>query len=198
MYWKSTLACGLLIMTVLWGCAKNDHTGQEADPPSETEMEGRDAHTGSEPAAGTETEGLDSDTGSESEQGPEKKEEQQETSTEKKLIHIKSIADFKERILKADKPCLADFYSNECPPCRMLAPVIQRLADEYKGKAVISKVSLDITANRGLAGTYGIRGIPTVIFFSKGKEVNRLVGMRPEQAYRDILDKIVAEKTGTE
>ena len=110
------------------------------------------------------------------------------------LIHVNSEADFKMYVLSANLPCLADFFSTSCPPCRMLGPTIMNLAEKYKGKAVVCKVSLDHPDMRGLARTYKIRGIPAVIFFSKGKETQRLVGLRSEKAYSRVLDEMIEKQ----
>ena len=111
------------------------------------------------------------------------------------LIHVNSEADFKKYVLNANLPCLADFFSDSCPPCRILSPTIEKLAHKYKGKALVCKVSLDHPAARGLAQKYKIRGIPAVIFFSKGKENQRLVGLRSEKAYSHVLDEMIKTET---
>ena len=112
------------------------------------------------------------------------------------VIHVNNEADFKKYVLEAQLPCLADFFSDSCPPCRMLAPTIKTLADKYKEKAVICKVSLDYVETRGLAQQYRIMGIPTVLFFDNGKETQRLVGLNSENAYAHVLDEMI--RNGTE
>jgi len=107
------------------------------------------------------------------------------------IVHINSAADFEKYVTNADKPCLADFYSDRCGPCRRLAPVIAKLADKYDGQAVVCKVSLD--AAPGLSAPYGIRGIPAVLFFDGGKEVKRVVGLRSQAAYEKILDGMISK-----
>ena len=118
----------------------------------------------------------------------------QETEKEA-LLHVNNINDFEKQVLKAELPCLVDFFSLRCPPCRILGPTIEELAKEYKGRAVICKVSLDHAKARGLAQRYGIRGVPTVIFFNKGEETERLVGLKRKKAYSKILDKMIETKT---
>lgn len=115
----------------------------------------------------------------------------QEKETEGALVYINSESDFGSRVLKAKLPCLVDFFSLRCPPCRILGPTIKKLAEKYKGKAVVCKLSLDHAETRGLAQRYGIRAIPTVIFFSKGKETQRLVGLRNEEEYSTVLDEML-------
>ena len=112
------------------------------------------------------------------------------------VIHVNNEADFKKYVLEAKLPCLADFFSDSCPPCKMLAPTIKTLADKYKEKAVICKVFLDHAEARGLAQQYRITGIPAVLFFDNGKETQRLVGRNSENAYSHILDEMI--KKGTE
>lgn len=81
---------------------------------------------------------------------------------------------------------MVDFWATWCGPCKMLAPVIEDLGGKYEGKAVIAKV--DVDENPGLAGTYGVMSIPTVLFFQNGKEIARKVGVMPATAYAQILD----------
>jgi len=120
-----------------------------------------------------------------------------ETESESKkesLIHVNSQTDFEKYVLGANLPCLADFFSTSCPPCRMLAPTIEKLAKEYKGRAVVCKVSLDYRETQGLAQKYKIRGIPAIFFFDHGREIERLVGLRGEEEYSRVLDKMIKEK----
>jgi thioredoxin 1 len=106
-------------------------------------------------------------------------------------VQIGSTEDFERLVLKADKPVLVDFYADWCGPCRMLAPTIEKLAKEYEGRAVVAKVNTDKFPQ--LAGKYGIQGIPAVLVFDKGKEVQRLVGVRPAGDYAKVLDKLVGQ-----
>jgi thioredoxin 1 len=104
-------------------------------------------------------------------------------------LHINSVEDFDARVLGAQRPVLVDFYSNGCGPCRMLAPTIEKLAKQYVGRAVVVKVDVDRLS--ALAGRYGIQAIPAVLFFQSGKEVERLVGLRPQGAYSEVLDRLI-------
>ena len=120
--------------------------------------------------------------------------EAKETAAQETLIHINNVADFERQVLQAELPCLVDFFSLGCPPCRMLGPTIEKLAEKYQGRAVVCKLSLDHAETRSLAQRYNIRSIPAVIFFDKGKEVDRLVGLRNEEAYSKILDELIETK----
>jgi thioredoxin 1 len=105
--------------------------------------------------------------------------------------HIASAEEFDSVVLKADKPVLVDFYADWCGPCRMLAPTIEKLAKQYEGRVVVCKVNVDHLGQ--VAGRYGIQGIPAVLIFDKGKEVQRLVGLQSAGAYTKVLDKLVGQ-----
>ena len=104
-------------------------------------------------------------------------------------VQIGSATDFERLVLKAEQPVMVDFYSNGCPPCRRLAPTIEELAEEYQGRAVVAKVNVDRVPD--LARQYGIQGIPAVLFFDKGSETQRLVGLRARGAYTEVLDGLL-------
>jgi thioredoxin 1 len=106
-------------------------------------------------------------------------------------LHISSVEAFERIVQKADRPVLVDFYADWCGPCRMLAPTIEKLAKDYQGRAVVAKVNVDSLP--ALASRYGIQGIPAVVAFDKGKEVQRLVGLRPAGDYAKVLDKLVGQ-----
>ena len=107
--------------------------------------------------------------------------------TKDALVHISSEAEFNSTILKSEKPALVDFYADWCGPCKMLAPTINKIADEYSEKAIVAKVNVDKLGK--LSSKYKISGIPCIILFKDGKEVERIVGMRPEKDYKAALDK---------
>ena len=84
---------------------------------------------------------------------------------------------------------LVDFWATWCGPCKMLAPTIEELGSKYEGKATVAKV--DVDAELGLAGRYGVMSIPTVILFKDGMEVDRKVGFMPLDAYTEALDALL-------
>jgi len=99
-------------------------------------------------------------------------------------------ADFEQQVLKSDKPVVVDFWAPWCGPCRAIAPTLDKLAGEYEGKLTIAKVNTDEEVR--WAGQLGIQGIPTLIIFKNGKEVQRLVGSRSEGAYREVFNSVLA------
>jgi len=109
------------------------------------------------------------------------------SAADSKVQYVVSTADFEDQVLQAELPVLVDFYSDSCPPCRMLGPTIEKLAASYDGRALVCKVNVNRLPQ--LAARYGIRGIPAVYFFVTGHERNRLVGLRSEKAYTSVLDK---------
>ena len=94
---------------------------------------------------------------------------------------------FDDVVLKSGKPVLVDFWAEWCGPCKMLGPVIDQLAQDYEGKAVVGKVNVD--EEQELAMRYGVMSIPTVIFFKNGEEIKRQVGLLPPAAFTSILEE---------
>ena len=92
---------------------------------------------------------------------------------------------FNDMVLKSDKPVMVDFWATWCGPCVMAGPVVDALADDYKGKIVIGK--LDVDQNQETAGKYGVQSIPTVILFKDGKEIARKVGFAGRPMYENLL-----------
>ncbi len=99
-------------------------------------------------------------------------------------------SEFKSFISSSNMPILVDFWAPWCAPCRRLGPTIEQLSTEFAGKAIIAK--LDTQKNRNTPQQFGIRGIPTIIIFKDGKEVERLVGLQAKKAYEDALTKHLA------
>lgn len=106
--------------------------------------------------------------------------------------NVKEITDqnFDQEVAQANVPVLLDFWAEWCMPCRMLAPTIDKLANEYAGKVKVGKVDTD--ANRDISIKYGISAIPTVILFKNGEIVQRFVGLRQERDFKAALDAALA------
>ena len=100
-------------------------------------------------------------------------------------IHV-TEADFEEVVLGSDLPVLVDFWAPWCNPCKMLGPVIDEIADEVDGKALICKVNIDEEQN--LAQEYRVMSIPTLLYIKGGKVVNQMVGVRPKEELMEALE----------
>ncbi len=91
---------------------------------------------------------------------------------------------FEKEVIQNDQPALVDFWAPGCPPCEMIRPIIEEIAEEFEGKAKIGKVN--VAENQELAQKYEIRGVPTLIVFKDGKITERATGLRPKKA---IIEK---------
>ena len=103
-------------------------------------------------------------------------------------IHVTDAA-FEKVVLQSPTPVIVDFWAPWCGPCKMVAPVLDKLAREYDGKLVVAKVNTD--ENQEWMNKYGIQGIPTMLFVASGKIVHRQVGALPERMLRDIVTQFM-------
>ncbi len=95
-------------------------------------------------------------------------------------------SNFEEQVLKSEKPVLIDFWAEWCAPCRMIAPIVEELADDYKDSLVVGKVNVDL--NPQISMNYGIRSIPTLLIFKGGKAVDQIIGAVPKKTLVDKLN----------
>ncbi len=101
-----------------------------------------------------------------------------------------SDSNFNEVVGKSELPVLLDFYANWCGPCKVLGPIIDELAEEYDGRALVAKVNTEI--NPQLSQHFKIKSIPTIMFFNKGELVERFQGLVPKPNLEEILDEYIS------
>lgn len=94
---------------------------------------------------------------------------------------------FDETLQRRSHPILVDFWASWCGPCKAIAPSLEQLAEEMKGRALVGKVNVD--ENGDLANRFGIRSIPTLVVFKDGKVVDQCVGAAPKEQIRELLEK---------
>ena len=102
---------------------------------------------------------------------------------------VREVTDnsFEREVLKSEKPVLVDFWAEWCGPCRMLAPAIEAVAEQYSASASVVKLNVD--DNPISAANYGIKAIPTMILFNHGKEVERIVGATGKESIGRLIEK---------
>lgn len=106
----------------------------------------------------------------------------------KEPIHVTDAA-FEKTILESSLPVIVDFWAPWCGPCKMVAPILDKIAEEFAGKLVVAKINTD--ENSEWAMQYGVQGIPTMMFFYQGKMINRQVGALPEPMLREVIDQFL-------
>jgi thioredoxin 1 len=100
-----------------------------------------------------------------------------------------SDAEFEKTVLQSEVPVIVDFWAPWCTPCKMIAPILENIAQEYDGKLIIAKVNTD--ENPKWAMRYGVQGIPTLLFISRGKAVSQQVGVAPANMLKNKTDALL-------
>jgi thioredoxin 1 len=106
------------------------------------------------------------------------------------LIVTLTQENFSQNVLQSQSPVLVDFWAEWCGPCKMIAPLLDELADEYNGKVKIGKVNVD--EQQSLAAQYGVRAIPTLLIFNKGQIAEQMVGAKGKRDLKASLDRLPA------
>lgn len=106
-------------------------------------------------------------------------------------IHVNDD-EFEDKVMKSGLPVIVDFWAPWCGPCLMVAPILDKIAEEYAGRLIVAKVNTD--ENPEWAGNFGVMGIPTMLFIRDGKLVHQQVGAVPEPFLRQLIDKMITEE----
>ena len=99
-------------------------------------------------------------------------------------------ANFEAEVKNSTTPVMVDFWAPWCNPCKMIAPMVERLALEYAGKIKVGKMDIDVHSNTPSA--FGVRSIPTLLFFKNGQMVEQIIGVVPEAQMKKVIEKVVA------
>ena len=100
-------------------------------------------------------------------------------------------SNFQEEVLNSDQPVLVDFWAAWCGPCRMIAPAIEELASEFEGRAKV--VKMDVDTNPQVPQSFGVRSIPTLLYFKDGQVVDQLIGAAPKKQLAQRLEALVGQ-----
>tara|TARA_B100001094_G_scaffold228083_1_gene222636 strand:- start:10108 stop:10434 length:327 start_codon:yes stop_codon:yes gene_type:complete len=103
-----------------------------------------------------------------------------------KILDV-SDASFETDVIQASQPVLVDFWAEWCGPCKMIAPILSEIADEFDGKATVAKVNIE--ENRESAAKYGVRSIPTLLVFKQGELVDTQIGAKSKSELQDLLNQ---------
>jgi thioredoxin 1 len=110
-------------------------------------------------------------------------------------VVVLTSENWKKEVMEADGPVLVDFWAAWCAPCRMVAPAVEQVAETYAGKAKVGKLNVD--EHPEIAGTFGIRSIPTLLVFKDGQVVEQRVGALPKDRIAEMVEKQVTAGAGT-
>jgi thioredoxin 1 len=102
---------------------------------------------------------------------------------------ILTDANFDDLVLKADKPVMVDFWAEWCGPCRVIGPIVNEIAEDYHDRVIVGK--LDVDANPGVSFKYGIRNIPTILFFKNGQVADKQVGAVPKGTLVNKVEALI-------
>ena len=103
------------------------------------------------------------------------------------MVQVFTTENFDSEVLKSDIPVLVDFYADWCGPCKMMAPVVEKIDAEYGGKVKVGKINVD--ENPEIAGNYGVMTIPTIMVIKGGQVVEKTIGVQPRKALTNAIDK---------
>lgn len=104
------------------------------------------------------------------------------------VVHVTDNT-FDAEVIKAERPVLVDFWAPWCGPCKAVGPVVEEIAEDYRGRLKVAKVNVD--DNPSTAANYGIRSIPTLMLFKNGSQQDTLVGMAPKERLEDFVKKVL-------